>query len=47
MIQNGTEVITIQKKVNAESKAWISKGLGQLRISPCTLHEELYLLCRF
>ena len=32
-------------KVNAESKAWIWKGPGQLRISQCTLYEELYLLC--
>ena len=31
--------------VNAESKAWIWKGPGQLRISQCTLYEELYLLC--
>ena len=31
--------------MNAESKAWIWKGPGQLRISQCTLNEELCLLC--
>ena len=31
--------------MNAESKAWIWKGPGQLRISRRTLYEELYLLC--
>ena len=31
--------------MNAESKAWIWKGSGQLRISQYTPYEELYLLC--
>ena len=30
--------------MNAESKAWIWTGPGQLRISQGTFYEELYLL---
>ena len=30
----------MQKESERRSKAWIWKGPGQLRISPCTLHEE-------